>query len=325
MSTVATTLARSTGTRANPSGSPVRGRVLLALLAVYAIWSSTFFALRFMVADLPPLSGSGVRFTLAGALLYAVLRARGEAGLQLRQWLLCGAIGTLMFFVGNGLIAIAAQQVPSGMTAMSIGTVPLFLAVMEAALGQRTEPRKWLGMALGFAGVATIGVADAAAPRGALLLLLVAPIGWAAASLIVRRHSGEGVPSRNRLPSGPIAGAAQLMGGGVALCVGGAVRGEQFSATPGPAALIAFAYLVVFGSIVAFSCALYLLRNAPASVATSYAYVNPVLAVALGAWLGGERVSPSVMGAGALVVVGVVLLVTPPRTAQVSTATVRVR
>lgn len=325
MSSVTTTIARSTGTRANPSGFPVRGRVLLALLAVYAIWSSTFFALRFMVADLPPLSGSGVRFTLAGAVLYAVLRLRGAAGLSLRQWLLCAGIGTLMFFVGNGFVAIAAQQVPSGMTAMSIGTVPLFLAAMESGLGQPTELRKWIGMTLGFAGVTIIGLADGAAPSSALILLLVAPIGWAAASLVVRRHSSDRVPAHARLPSGPIAGAAQLMGGGVALYVGGTLRGEQFDAVPGTPALIAFAYLVVFGSIVAFSCALYLLRNASASVATSYAYVNPVLAVALGAWLGGERVSPSVLLAGGLVVCGVALLVSSPRAPAVPSATVRAR
>ena len=132
---------------------PFAPSVLLSLAAVYLIWSSTFLALRYMVAELPPLATSGVRFMLAGGVLYAFLRLRGGAAPSARQWALSAVSGTLMFFVGNGFVAIAAREAPSGVTAMAIGSVPLFLAAMEAALGERPSARQGLGLALGFAGV----------------------------------------------------------------------------------------------------------------------------------------------------------------------------
>ena len=254
-----------------------------------------------MVAELPPLATSGLRFMLAGVILYAFLRFRGAAAPTPRQWALSVVSGTLMFFVGNGFVAIAAREVPSGMTAMSIGSVPLFLSVMETPFGQRPTPMQWVGIALGFAGVACMGWSEASASPVALLLLFFAAIGWASASLIVRRAA---------MPAGLMAGAAQLIGGGATLILGGLALGERFSALPSWSAGLAFGYLVVFGSIIGFSAGVYLLRNAPASIATSYAYVNPVLAVMLGATLGGERIAPSALLAGLLVVAGVAVLMT---------------
>lgn len=283
---------------------PLAPGVVLSLAAVYLIWSSTYLALRFMVRELPPLASSGLRFLLAGALLYGALRLRGSPAPSAREWLLSTLAGSLMFFVGNGFVAIAAREVPSGVTAMSIGAVPLFLSAMEAALGQRPGRRQWLGLGLGFAGVVCMGLADAHATPAAALLLLVAPIGWASASLLVRKGG---------LPAGAMGGATQLLGGGATLLAGGLLLGERFAAWPGASSALAFVYLVVCGSIVGFSAAMYLLRNAPASIATSYAYVNPVLAVGLGAVLGGEQVRPPVLFAGALVVAGVALLVTGSR------------
>lgn len=275
--------------------------VMLSLAAVYVIWSSTFLALRFMVSDLPPLATSGVRFMVAGVVLYVFLRVRGAVAPTAKQWALCVLSGTLMFFVGNGLVAVAAREVPSGMTAMSIGSMPLFLTAMEVVLGERPSTRQWFGMALGFAGVLSAGVSDGPVSNRALWLLLFAPIGWAAASLLVRRCA---------LPAGPIAGAAQLIGGGATLVLGGYAFGERFVAVPAASSMLAFGYLVVFGSIIGFSAALHLLRNAPASLATSYAYVNPVLALVLGTTLGGEHVGPNMLLAGFLVVAGVAVLVT---------------
>lgn len=280
---------------------PFAPSVVAALLTVYLIWSSTFFVLRFLVAELPPLATSGVRFLLAGLILYAFLRLRGAAAPTPRQWVISVIAGTLMFFVGNGLVAIAAREVPSGMTAMSIGSVPLFLSVMEAPFGQRPTAMQWVGIALGFAGVACIGLSEAHASPTALALLLLAAIGWASASLIVRRAA---------MPSGLMAGASQLIGGGATLILGGLAMGERFDRMPSWTAGLAFVYLLVFGSIIAFSAAVHLLQNAPASIATSYAYVNPVLAVVIGTTLGGERLAPSALLAGLLVVAGVALLMT---------------
>jgi len=200
--------------------------------------------------------------------------------------------------------------VPSGMTAMSIGSVPLFLVAMEAVMeragpraraGERQRPMHWLGIALGFAGVVCMGWSEASASPKAMALLGMASVGWASASLLVRRAA---------MPAGLMAGAAQLIGGGSALLAGGFALGERFTAWPSWNASLAFVYLLVFGSIIGFSAAVHLLRNAPASIATSYAYVNPVLAVLLGATLGGERIAASTLIAGLLVVAGVATLLT---------------
>lgn len=299
MTSPTSTLSVAAAQRRTLPALPFAPSVIGALLAVYLIWSSTFLALRFMVAELPPLLTSGVRFLLAGLLLYAFLRLRGSAAPTPRQWAVSVVAGTLMFFVGNGFVAIAAREVPSAMTAMSIGSVPLFLSVMEAPLGQRPSALQWIGIALGFAGVACIGLSGAGASPGALALLLFAAIGWASASLIVRRAA---------MPKGLMAGAGQLIGGGSSLILGGLAFGERFDRVPSANAVLAFTYLLIFGSIIAFSAAVHLLQNAPASIATSYAYVNPVLAVMLGATVGGERIAPSALLAGLLVVAGVALL-----------------
>jgi drug/metabolite transporter (DMT)-like permease len=226
--------------------------VVLALALVYSIWSSTYLALRYMVQDMPPLASSGARFLLAGAILYSWLRARGAAAPSGKQWLLCLATGSAMFFIGNGFVAIASREVPSGMTAMSTASVPLFLSAVEAAMGQRPSLRQSLGLTLGFAGVACMGAATAAFSSSALWLLVLAPVGWAAASLFTRRCE---------LPSGPIAAACQLIGGGVSLLLGGLAMGERLTAMPQLSSLLAFVYLVVFGSIIAYSAAVYLRRR----------------------------------------------------------------
>ncbi len=277
--------------------------VLFALAAVYVIWSSTYLVLRFMVSDLPPMATSGVRFMLAGTLLYVFVRVRGAAAPTVKQWLLSGVTGTLMFLVGNGFVALAARHVPSGVTAMSVGATPLFLAAMEAALGKRLPTRQWLGLGLGFLGVACMGIADARATPGAALLLLLAPLGWAGGSVCVRRFD---------LPAGPMGAATQMLTAGAVMLAAGLALGERFAGVPPLHAILAFGYLVLFGSIVGFSACLYLLRNTSAPVATSYAYVNPLLAAALGAVLAGERMQPELLTAGLLVVAGVATVVTAP-------------
>jgi drug/metabolite transporter (DMT)-like permease len=289
-------------------GAPALPRgVVLSLALVYSIWSSTYLALRYMVVDMPPMASSGARFLIAGAVLYTFLRARGAAAPSLRQWALSAAIGCSMFFVGNGFVAIAAREVPSGLTAMATASVPLFLTAFEFGLGQRPSLRQCAGLGLGFAGVVCMCASGVATSSSALWLLLLAPIGWAVASLLARRGS---------LPSGAMAGAAQLMAGGVSLLIGGLLLGERMTALPSSSSIMAFGYLVVFGSIIGYSAALYLLRNASAGLATSYAYVNPVLALALGTTLGGERLGPSALLSGLLVVSGVLLLLTDRSSAR---------
>jgi drug/metabolite transporter (DMT)-like permease len=283
--------------------------VVLSLALVYSIWSSTYLALRFMVHDLPPLASSGARFLIAGLIMYVFLRVRGAPAPSFRQWLISVATGSAMFFIGNGFVAIAARQVPSGVTAMSTGSVPLFLCAFDAALGARPSLRQCLGLVLGFAGVLCMCAANATGTGSALWLLVLAPIGWATASLLTRRCN---------LPAGAMAGAAQLMGGGASLLLGGFALGERVSGVPALSSVLAFGYLIVFGSIVGYSAALYLLRNASSALATSYAYVNPVLAIALGATLGGERLGLNALLSASLVVSGVLLLLTDRRPKRVA-------
>lgn len=278
--------------------------VVVALALVYSIWSSTYLALRYMVHDLPPLASSGARFLIAGLAMYVWLRMRGAAAPTMRQWWLSAATGSAMFFIGNGFVAIAAREVPSGVTAMSTGSVPLFLCAFDAALGERPSLRQCLGLILGFVGVVCMCAANVTGSGSALWLLVLAPLGWSTASLLTRRCD---------LPAGPMASATQLMGGGASLLLGGFAMGEHVSGVPQLSSLLAFGYLIVFGSIIGYSAAVYLLRNASASLATSYAYVNPVLAIALGATLGGERLGLHALLSAALVVSGVLLLLTDRR------------
>jgi drug/metabolite transporter (DMT)-like permease len=298
-----TTTASSAPASAYGAHSLPRG-VVLSLALVYSIWSSTFLAVRYMVEAMPPLASSGARFAIAGLAMYGFLRMRGSAAPTPRQWLLCFATGSAMFFMGNGLVAIAAREVPSGVTAMSIGSVPLFLSAFEALLGQRPSVRQGIGLALGFGGVVCMCAGSVSASSSTLWLLVLAPIGWALASLATRHCS---------LPVGPMAGAAQLIGGGTSLMLGGFALGERITSLPSTSSVLAFGYLVVLGSIIGYSAALYLLRNASSALATSYAYVNPVLAMVLGATLGGERLGANAVLSGLLVVSGVVLLVTDAR------------
>jgi drug/metabolite transporter (DMT)-like permease len=285
--------------RADAAGG-LRGPVLASLVIVYLVWGSTYLALRYMVAALPPLLSSGARFLLAGAVLYLVLRARGAAAPSWRQWAWAAPVGVLMLVMGNGLVAIAERDVPSGAAAASVASIPLFVALMETVLGRRPSRRQWAGLVIGFAGVLVMSMSDARTAPATALLLVLAPAGWALGTVAAARVS---------LPPGLMSAAAQMLTGGLAALLLGLARGESFTSAPAPRAIAAFFYLVVFGSLVAFSAYNYLLQHAPRPVATSYAYVNPVIAVILGTTLGGERLRPTTLVAGALVILGVTAII----------------
>jgi drug/metabolite transporter (DMT)-like permease len=296
------TLRASAPASARPAfGLP--GPVLASLIIVYLVWGSTYLALRYLVESLPPLLASGARFLLAGGILYGVLRARGVPAPTRRQWLVAVPIGVLMLVVGNGLVAVAEREVPSGAAAASVASIPLFVALMNSAFGVRPSRRQWAGLVIGFAGVLVMSVSDARTSPGNALLLVLAPCGWALATVLAARVA---------LPGGLMSAAVQMITGGAGALLLGLAWGESVSpliADPPPArALLAFAYLVVFGSLVAFSAFNYLLQHAPGPVATSYGYVNPVIAVILGTTLGGERLRATTLIAGALVVIGVVAI-----------------
>ncbi|APR80269.1 Permease of the drug/metabolite transporter (DMT) superfamily protein [Minicystis rosea] len=282
-------------------GATIPPLVLLCLAAVYIVWSSTYLALRYAVESLPPLLSAGARYVVAGAILYAILRARGAAAPTARQWWNSIPTGGLMFLFGNGFVALAEQRVSSGLAAVACAAMPLFACIISHRFGDRPSPREWAGVVVGFVGIVllTFGDLRAAPAMGALLLL--APAGWALGSVLARRLS---------LPSGTMSAATLMMGGGALTLLVAFARGERIPHVVPLSGALAILYLVLFGSILTFSAYTYLLQNTSTALATSYAYVNPVLAVLLGAVIGGERPGRGLIIPGAIVVAGVAVMAT---------------
>jgi len=276
-------------------------RLFVALALVYLIWSSTYFALRVVVTELPPFLSGGARYFIAGVVLLAIQRARCAPMPTVRQWLWAIPIGALLFAIGNGLVASAERTIASGIAAVVCGTTPLWAGVVGPAFGAPATRREWLGMALGFAGVVVLSLGDdlSGDPLAAALLLL-APIGWAVGSLWSRK-----LP----LAEGASGAAAQMITGGAVMFALAPLAGESIPTSVSWGPILALGYLIVFGSLIAFSAYHYVLANARPALAMSNSYVNPVLALGLGAMLGAEHIGAEVLLATALIAGAVVLLV----------------
>ena len=276
--------------------------VWVALATIYVVWGSTYLAIRVMVETMPPLLGAGVRFALAGAAFWLALRLAAERErLRVNGRQLAGAalMGLLLPVGGNGLVTVAEQDVPSGLAALIIGCVPLWVVLMRRAHGERVPRITAAGVLVGFIGLAVLvlpGDRPGDAPLWGLLLLVGASLSWAAGSF----YSG-------RIPQPPDAFAAtawQMLLGGAVMVVLGLLVGEgadlhlsAFSAR----SLSAFAYLVV-AAVGAFTAYVWLLRNAPISTVATYAFVNPVIAIFLGWIVLSEEVTPTTLiGAVAIV------------------------
>ena len=286
-----------------PASAPPRGGfVVLALALVYVVWGSTYLAIRLALeAGYPPLSViSGSRFIVAGALLYAFLRWRGVAAPTRAHWRNLALMGALLLLLGNGMVVLAEESVSSGLAAVAVASVPLWMGLFGLVRGVRPSRAEWLGIAIGFVGVLWLNAGSSltASPVG-LVCLLVAPLAWAFGS----------VWSRGRdLPPPVMAAAAQMLCGGAMLLAVGLLRGERFDAALSLQGTLAVAYLMVFGSIVAFTAYVWLLHHVRPALAGSYAYVNPVIAVALGAWLAGEHFGVQELGAMVLILIGVMVI-----------------
>lgn len=279
--------------------------VLLAFAAVYLIWGSTYLAIRIGIETLPPFLLAGVRFCVAGSLLYLGLRLTGTAAPSLSMWKSAALIGALMMFGGNGLVTWAQQEVPSGLAALLVATVPIWMLVLDALFygGGRPDRLVAFGLVMGSAGLFFLvgPSAGAVAPRGAIVLLL-ASLFWALGSLLNRSVN---------LPDSPwMAAALQMITGGVLIVAMATATGEWSGFDPSTVSarsIGAFLYLVIFGSIVGLSAYVYLLRETSAAAVSTYAFVNPVIALALG-WLTGEVVSARTL-TGAAMIVGAVFLI----------------
>jgi drug/metabolite transporter (DMT)-like permease len=284
--------------------------VWAALLTVYIVWGSTYLAIRVMVETMPPLLSAGVRFAVAGAIFLTVLRARGGAARVRIAPAQAGAaalVGTLLCFGGNGLVTVAEEDVPSGLAALVIGAVPLWVVVMRLLDGERVPRGTLAGVAVGFAGLAVLvlpGDRPENAPLAGMLLLVLASVSWAAGSFYSRRMD---------LPADTLVSTAlQMLLGGAAMGIVALAAGEGGEVDLGAfstRSALAFLYLIVVGSLLAFTAYSWLLRNAPISTVATYAFVNPVIAVVLGALILSEEVTATVaLGALAIVlsVAGVV-------------------
>lgn len=274
---------------------------IAALAVVYLVWGSTYLGIRFALeGGYPPLLMGGVRFIIAGALVFTVLRWRGVPMPSPRQWRNAAFMGTLLLGGGNGLVCIAQQTVSSGLAAIAVASAPLWMAVFLVLRGQHPSRLEWVGLGIGFVGVLWLnsGSSLTATPKG-LLALLFAPLAWSFGS----------VWSRGRdLPTPFMGAAAQMLCGGTVMLAVALVTGERLVEWPTAKATLSLAYLTVFGSIIAFSAYIWLLHHVRTTLASSYAYVNPVIAVILGAWLASERFSAHDLGAMAVILSGVVAI-----------------
>ena len=282
-----------------------RRLVLVSLAAVYVIWGSTYLAMRIAVDGSPPLVMASSRFVLSGVVLLTFLRLRGAPWPTLKEWAYALPVGTLMFSLGNATVAVAEQHLSSGVAAVVCGTMPLCTAALSGLFGEKPTRREWVGLVMGFAGVVVLasGGELAAEPKSAAILC-VAPVAWALASLLARK-----LP----LARGLMSAATQMVLGGVMMALFALIAGEHVPAAPPLNAVLAWAYLAVFGSLVGYSAYTYLLRNARPAVATSYSYVNPAIAVAIGAAAGGETIGGRTIAAVLLIVAATVVVVRKER------------
>lgn len=272
------------------------------MLIVYLVWGSTYYVMRVAFAELPQLMGSGLRFVLAGGTLMLVLRLRGAAMPTAKQWLRVLPIGTLMFLCGNGVVAIVGRYIASGVVAVLAATMPLCAALLGIFFGDRPTRKEWIALAVGFAGVAILSSGGdlAVGPPGMAVLVFFAPFGWALGSTLARKWA---------VPSGFMSPASQMVAGGVVMLLVGALRGETVPQAVSTTALVAFAYLVLIGSLVTFTAYSFLLTAVRPTLAMSYAYVNPVIAVAIGTLVGKEPLRAELLVSGALIVTAVALSV----------------
>ncbi|MCD5330299.1 drug/metabolite exporter YedA [Chromobacterium piscinae] len=273
---------------------------LAAFLALYLVWGSTYLVIRIGVESWPPLLMAGIRFLLAGSLVLAYLAWKRTPWPNARQLGGAALLGVLMPAIGNGLVTVAEREVSSGVAALVIATVPLFTLLFARVFGHKSRPLEWAGMALGVAGIVllNLGSSLSASPRGAALLIL-ASAGWALGSAWSKK-----LPQ----PAGTMGSAWTMIFGGLALIASRFAVGERLADWPGVEGWVALLYLTVFGSMIAYSAYLYLLKTVSAAAATSYAYVNPVIAVLLGAVFLGEHVGAHEMLAMVVIVTAVVLI-----------------
>jgi drug/metabolite transporter (DMT)-like permease len=288
----------------------MRARLIVAFGLVYVVWGSTYFAIRVGLESLTPFTLGAIRFLVAGGLLYGWTRLRGAAPPSRAQWRVAALTGALMLLVGNGAVIFAEQRAPSGLVALIVTSVPLWMVLIDWLRpgGTRPDATVFAGLAVGSLGIVLL-IDPVAALRGAAVppleagILLIGTLSWAAGSVYSRHHKVGG--STTQLA------ALQMLVAGVLFAAVAALRGELAQvdlATVTARSWLAVGYLAAFGSIVAYSAYIWLTRATTAARLGTYAYVNPIVALVLGAAFAGETVTPRVMIAAALVLAAVVAI-----------------
>jgi len=294
-----------------PTRSPTRASLILAFAAIYLIWGSTYLGIRVAIETLPPFLMASARFLIAGTVLFTLLRFRGAAWPTARQWGANAFIGTCLLLGGNGLVVWAQQFVPSGVTALLIGAGPLFIVATEWAWPGGTRPTSitLAALLLGFAGVTWLAAPwqtghGAISPAG-ILAILGACVSWSIGSIYSRhaRHGAEPL----------VSASLQMLSGGAGLILVAWLHGDFNRLDPSAVSArswTAFTYLVVMGSLVGFSTFVWLMKHSTPARVSTYAYVNPIVAVFLGWLVLGEPITPRTLVASAIILASVALITT---------------
>jgi drug/metabolite transporter (DMT)-like permease len=288
----------------------MNAKIWAALLAVYLVWGSTYLMIRFVVETLPPFLSAGLRFVVSGVILLVWRRLSGDALPTLRQWRSAAIVGTLLLLGGNGLVCWAEQTVPSGVAALIIGAVPMFLVIADALRpnGARPTLRVLIGLVIGFIGIYLLvgpSVFSDGMPlnMSGVAALLLASLLWAVGSIYSKTAD---LPKTALMTTG-----TEMLAGGFALLVV-SVLSEQwsiFSLTQvSTDSWLALVYLIVFGSMIGFASYAWLLQNAPISLVATYAYVNPLVAVFLGNWFAQEPLTPRILSASTVIIGAIIFM-----------------
>lgn len=276
--------------------------LLACLAATWFIWGSTYLAIKFALVSFPPFFQMGSRFVVAGLLLIVWLKLRGRALPTLLEWRNAAIVGALMLVTGMGLTAYSELTVASGLVVAYIAIIPIIITAMNLPFGIKPGRLELVGMVVGLAGVLMLVQGEAfTASRTGLAAITVACLSWSLGSVLSQR--------RFSLAPGGMGFASEMLCGSVLLLIVAFAIGERPAWPPEPLAAWSWVYLIVFGSLLAFNAYMVLLSRVSAGLASSYTFVNPVIALALGIWLGGETVTPFEWVAAAIITTGVVLLV----------------
>jgi len=295
----------------------MKTKIWIALLALYIVWGSTYLAIRFSVETIPPFLHAALRFFISGAILFIWRRMAGDPAPTLSNWKSTAIVGAGLLLGGNGLVAWAEQSVPSGIAALMISTSPFWLVLFESLRVGGAKPtwRSIIGLIVGFGGVfILIGPAEIMGGEGrfdtfGIILLLLAPLFWSLGSIYAR---GADMPKSTLLGTG-----MEMLMGAAALFVVSLVKGELNGFSFGLVSMrswLGLAYLITFGSLVGFVSYGYLLHNAPISLTSTYAYVNPVVAVFLGNFFANEPLNARILLASAIIIGSVVFINTARQT-----------